>query len=152
MSKKFKFLTLFLVCCAASTATANLPATGFLAPVLHQGKAFFDDGSSLKKKAPRSLLKLNFKEKKQAKGSKNADAGERKFNILAIVGFIFSVTGIFFFGYALGFLGAILCGLALGQIKSDPEQTGRWLAIAGLVLGILVMVGWIMYLAILSST
>lgn len=60
-------------------------------------------------------------------------------NTLAIVGF---VTSIICCGTAIG----IVCSaIALGQINKNPNQGGKGLATAGLVLGILGTVGVVFY-------
>lgn len=58
-----------------------------------------------------------------------------------IIGFISSVVGIFIAGIPLGALGVILCAIGLGKIKENPGMRGKGLAIAGLVIGIIAIVG-----------
>jgi len=53
----------------------------------------------------------------------------QNFNVLAILGFIFSFTFVF------SFIGIVLCIIALFQIRKS-DQRGRGLAITGLVIGI----------------
>jgi peptidyl-prolyl cis-trans isomerase B (cyclophilin B) len=64
-------------------------------------------------------------------------APQNKTNTMAIVGFILSLV-------CCGFIGAILSGIALGQIKQSGEN-GKGLAIAGLVVGILSTIAGIIY-------
>ena len=64
---------------------------------------------------------------------------QSKTNTMAIVGFILSLVCCGF-----GFIGAILSGIALGQIKQSGEN-GKGLAIAGLVVGILSTIAGIIY-------
>ena len=44
-------------------------------------------------------------------------------------------------------LGIIFSAIGLNQIGKDPSQGGKGLATAGLILGILGVVGWILYWA-----
>jgi hypothetical protein len=55
------------------------------------------------------------------------------------------VTGIIGFVFPPGtILAMVLGGIALSQIKKTPDMSGRGIAIAGLVLGIVTVVGWAM--------
>ena len=67
----------------------------------------------------------------------NDNDGEKKFNGLAIAGFVLSLLWL----YGLGsILGLIFCAIALGKIKRNPEKyKGKGLAIAGLVISIVVL-------------
>jgi len=68
-----------------------------------------------------------------------APSPKQNTNTLAIIGF---VTSILCCGSAVG----IVCSaIALGQLKKNPNQGGKGLATAGLVLGILGTVGVIFY-------
>ena len=62
---------------------------------------------------------------------------QNKTNTMAIVGFILSLV-------CCGFIGAILSGIALGQIKQSGEN-GKGLAIAGLVYGIISTIAIFIY-------
>jgi thiol:disulfide interchange protein len=66
-------------------------------------------------------------------------------NGMAIAGFVLSMIG-------CGFpVGLILSSIALGQFKKDPNQKGKGLAIAGLVIGIISVVFGFFYIVILSA-
>ncbi|WP_437583746.1 DUF4190 domain-containing protein [Paramicrobacterium sp. CJ85] len=56
-----------------------------------------------------------------------APAPQDKYNVMAIVGFILS--------FFVSLVGAILCFVALSQIKKTGEK-GRGLAIAGVIIGL----------------
>lgn len=59
---------------------------------------------------------------------------EKKLNICALLSFIFSLVGLFVFGFPLG-IAAIILGI-IGIVKSNKEkQNFKWMAIVGLVLG-----------------
>jgi hypothetical protein len=62
---------------------------------------------------------------------------QNKTNTMAIVGFVLSLV-------CCGFVGAVLSGIALGQINRTGEN-GKGLAIAGMVIGILTTLGGIIY-------
>jgi len=66
------------------------------------------------------------------------------FSKLAIGGFILSVVGLFIFGF-LGFIGVLLSRRALHAIRLGTAR-GRGLAIAGLVIGIVAAIVYIIQL------
>lgn len=87
-----------------------------------------------------------------AKGSKMilANADEPRSNGLAIAGFVCSIVGFFVFGILLGVLAIIFSAVGLGKINKDPSKwKGKGLAIAGLIIGIVDIVGWIIIIALL---
>lgn len=55
----------------------------------------------------------------------------------AVAGFVCSLVGLIVFGIPLGILSVVFSGIALGRLKTNPNQAGKGMAIAGLVLGIL---------------
>jgi hypothetical protein len=59
----------------------------------------------------------------------------------AILGFIFSIVGLFVAGIPLGIAAIILCGLAIGKISRTPGMKGRGLAIAGIIIGVIAIIG-----------
>jgi hypothetical protein len=66
---------------------------------------------------------------------------------VAVTSFILSLVGLFIFGWACG-AGAIGTGLkALNGMKVSGNTSGRGLAIAGIVIGVLDIVGVMFYLA-----
>jgi hypothetical protein len=50
--------------------------------------------------------------------------------------------------FVVPLLAVIFGGVALGQMKKDPNLQGKGMAIAGLVLGLLSLLGWIIYISI----
>ena len=63
-------------------------------------------------------------------------------NGLAIASFICALAGIPLFGIITGFVAVVLAVIALGAIRAT-SQRGLGLAIAGLLLGMVDVVGWI---------
>ena len=69
-------------------------------------------------------------------------AGPRKTNGMAVTGFVLSLT------YFCSVLGIIFSAIGLAQTSKDPNQGGRGLAIAGLVISIVFTVAGIwLYIA-----
>jgi hypothetical protein len=66
-----------------------------------------------------------------------------KTNGMAIAGFVLS--------FFISPLGIIFSAIGLNQIGKDPRQGGKGLAIAGLILGILGTVFWVLWMAAISS-
>jgi hypothetical protein len=103
------------------------------------------------KTAEEESFKSEFK-----KGAKMilANADEPKTNGMALTGFICSLVGLFLFGFAffLGFLAIIFSAIGLGKIKEDPTKwKGKKMAIAGLIIGIVEIVAWLILLAYLLT-
>jgi len=68
----------------------------------------------------------------------------------AIIGFISSIIGIFFAGIILGTLAIVLCAIALGKIKENSGMKGRGLAIAGIVIGIIAVLGALIVISMMA--
>lgn len=70
-------------------------------------------------------------------------------SVLAIVSLVLGILGIFF----IGSIAAIICGhIARSQIrKSNGEQTGDGLALAGLILGYLSIAFWMLWLVFVGG-
>ncbi len=67
-------------------------------------------------------------------------AGPAKTNSMALAGFIFAILSITIgfcccYGVPLNLLAVVFSLIGLSQIKADPSQQGRGLAIAGIVIG-----------------
>lgn len=68
-------------------------------------------------------------------------APEKKTNVMSIISMISSIIGLFTFGI-LCLLGVILGHISLSQIKRTNEG-GKGMAITGLIVGYIGIVGWI---------
>jgi S1-C subfamily serine protease len=68
----------------------------------------------------------------------------------AIAAFVVAVAGILLFGIVTGLVAVILGSLALGTIY-QTRQRGKWLAAGGLLLGLVDMIGWIVFLSYVFS-
>jgi S1-C subfamily serine protease len=75
-------------------------------------------------------------------GSYSHLQAKRSVNGLAIASFICALAGIPIFGIITGFVAILLAVIALGAIRSN-SQRGLGLAISGLLLGLVDIVGWI---------
>jgi Domain of unknown function (DUF4190) len=65
---------------------------------------------------------------------------------LAIWSLVLSLLGLFCCGFVLG-IGGVVCGhLALSKIQKEPQLQGKDLATAGLIIGYLAIVFWVIYL------
>lgn len=71
----------------------------------------------------------------------NVNAGETKTNGQAIAAFVLSIVGLFIFGLICGILSISMSTAALKHIKMFPNEKGKGLAIAGIVIGIIDCVG-----------
>ena len=78
-----------------------------------------------------------------------------KYNPFAIASFVCSIVGIFLFGLIMGILSVIFAVVAKNRAKTFPNEKGRGLATAGLVIGIIeiIIMVWVMITAsaIISS-
>lgn len=63
----------------------------------------------------------------------------KKFSVLAIVSFVFALVGIGFAGLPCGLTATVTGIVGLVKYKADKHK-GRWMAITGLVIGILEVV------------
>lgn len=93
-----------------------------------------------------SLVKSGIvKEKKHNSITDAPTAGTT--NGLAISGFIIGLVSLFVAGIPLGIVAVIFSAIALGQIQKKGQR-GRGFAIAGLILGIVGIVGALIVLAV----
>ena len=65
---------------------------------------------------------------------------------LAIASLVCSLVGFFLFGIILGILGIVFGGCAKARMKSSGNRTGSGMATAGIVIGIIDIVGWIVFI------
>jgi len=66
-------------------------------------------------------------------------------NGMAVAGFVLSVL------CCTSPLGIIFSAIGLNQIDKDSSQGGKGLAQAGLIIGIVGVVGWILYFALVGT-
>jgi hypothetical protein len=75
---------------------------------------------------------------------------DQRTNGMALAGFICSLVGLFIFGVVLGVLGIIFSAIGLGKIAKDSSRwKGKGMAIAGLVVGVVDIILWIILLALI---
>lgn len=68
-------------------------------------------------------------------------------NGMATAGFVCSLIGLLLFGFVLGILGVIFSASGIKKINQQPDVfKGKGLATAGLVIGIIDIVGWSLYI------
>ncbi len=78
----------------------------------------------------------------------NSVAGKQS-NVVGIIGFVSSLVGLFLWPFVFGTAG-IICS-AIGISKAKTLQSGKGLSIAGLIVGIVDIVWWIIALIILVA-
>lgn len=80
----------------------------------------------------------------------NSTNSEKQLNICALLSFIFSLVGLWVFGVPLG-IAAVILGI-VGIVKSNKEkQNLKWMAIVGLVLGVIDIIAVLLSVAMLYS-
>lgn len=77
-----------------------------------------------------------------------AAPAEKKTNSMATAGLVLSLLGFFCCGPLVSTIALILSIVALNQISKNPYETGRGLAIAGIVISVL---GYISFLVLLAT-
>ncbi|WP_282779875.1 DUF4190 domain-containing protein [Phaeodactylibacter xiamenensis] len=101
---------------------------------------------TLKEKIALKFVKRKLKKNKDL--SPRGALEQAEIDGLAIAGFVTGLVGIFILGIILGTLGIVFSAIALSRIKKEPEvRTGKGLAIAGLVLGIISVLGALIIIA-----
>lgn len=158
MSNRLKLIGIFAICFVLKSFTGHAAVMPAIDTGDSPASVFDLNPESLVHKSNSELQaeigrKLTFKEKialkfvkrklKKNKDLSPKDALEQaQIDGLAIAGFVTGLVGIFIFGIILGILGIVFSAIALSRIRKEPEvRTGRGLAIAGLVLGIISVVG-----------
>ena len=66
----------------------------------------------------------------------------------AVGSFVFSLVGILCAGFITGVIAVILGASALSDISKDPQLQGRGLATAGVIIGILDIIGWVIFMMV----
>ena len=86
----------------------------------------------------------------EEKEEQNKDIGntssveKKKLNIFGLVSFIFSIVGILIGGILIGMAGIILGTIGTYTFKKDKQKC-RWMGIAGICLGVVAIIGGILY-------
>ncbi|MBM4020243.1 MAG: DUF4190 domain-containing protein [Planctomycetes bacterium] len=70
---------------------------------------------------------------------------------MAIASLVLGLVGIFACGF-LGILAIIFGAVGMRDTRRDPNVKGRGLAVAGLILGIIDIVLWLVWLLILAAS
>ncbi len=81
--------------------------------------------------------------------TKAAATGERTSG-MAIAALIMGILGFLTFG-PLAILAIIFGAIGIGQANKDPSLKGKGMAVAGLVLGIIAIAGWVITLIFWGS-
>ncbi len=80
----------------------------------------------------------------------NTTSEDKKINVCGLLSFIFSLVGLFIFGFPLG-VASIILGI-IGIIKFDKEkQKFKWMGIVGLCVGVFDIIGVLLSIAMLVS-
>ena len=89
---------------------------------------------------------------KKFRSPRAAAASTKKIEICGLLGFIFSILGwIPIVGVLFAVSGVILSAVSLHKFYNDPYFKGKWLAIAGLIIGILALIFNIIFLSVILS-
>jgi uncharacterized membrane protein YvbJ len=97
-------------------------------------------GAALKAKA----------EKAPARRTAPAAAEESRTSGMAIAALIMGIVAFIFFG-PLAILAIIFGAIGINQTNKDPNLKGKGMAVAGMVLGIIGIAGWVIALIVWSS-
>lgn len=97
------------------------------------------------KQAAKSIDKVSRKELKRQWRQRMSQPGSTVSG-LAVASLVCGILAFFIFGVVLGILAIIFGGVALSKIRKNPEMSGRGMAVAGLVLGIVSTVVTLIYL------
>lgn len=73
----------------------------------------------------------------------------KKFNKVSIVSFIVSIIGIFIAGIPCGIIAIITGIVGLVIFKSETER-GKWMAITGLIIGVIELIFMVMYVTLVA--
>lgn len=135
-----------------SELTENLTAsTDDNLNIIKQIETKVESENSLKKPIENEI---NFKEiitsLKKLPKKNTSQYKDQQTNGMAVAGFTMSLVGLFIFGFILGVLAVIFSSIGLSRTINDPEAWGgKGLATAGLIIGIIDIIGWLILIAIL---
>ena len=74
----------------------------------------------------------------------------QKYNVCAIISFICSLIGLFKYGIFFGIASLVLGIIGVKKCKKDNEK-GKWMAVVGIVLGIIEIIYFIFVVALAFS-
>ena len=74
----------------------------------------------------------------------------QKYNVCAIISFICSLIGLFKYGIFFGIASLVLGIIGVKKCKKDNEK-GKWMAVVGIVLGIIEIIYFIFVVALAVS-
>lgn len=86
---------------------------------------------------------------KKDKNVESIDNGNKQYNKMGIISFIVSIVGMFVAGLPCGFAAVVTGIMGLAKFNNEEEK-GKWMAIAGLVIGILDAILTTIYIALRS--
>jgi hypothetical protein len=70
---------------------------------------------------------------------------------MAVASFVLSLVGIFCFGFVTGLLALVFGAVAMRAISREPGLRGHGLAVAGFIIGIIDVIGWLVWLVIYAE-
>lgn len=74
----------------------------------------------------------------------------QKYNVCAIISFVCSLIGLFKYGIFFGIASLVLGIIGVKKCKKDNEK-GKWMAVVGIVLGIIEIIYFIFVVALAFS-
>ena len=99
-------------------------------------------GSKVSEKQFRKEIKAKVRSiKKENRELTKKDSSDKSATGLSIASFVLGVVGLIIFGIPAGILAVVFGGIAMSRYKKHPEEKLKGLAIAGLILGIIDIVG-----------
>ena len=115
---------------------------------INQNNNVQNDNQNQKKE---NYITFNAYKKELNKGVKKIKEHQKlngsSMNGLALAGFICSIVGLVLFGFILGAVAVVLSAIGLHKIKQDPiNWDGKGLAIAGIIIGFLDIIGWLIFI------
>lgn len=84
----------------------------------------------------------------QAMGYQGYRTPGQSYKGMATTAMVLGICGVFCFGFITGVLAIIFAGVSLSGMGRTGNTDGKGMAIAGLVLGIIDVIGWVAYLAL----
>lgn len=79
-----------------------------------------------------------------------SDSIQKKFNKVSVASLVFCIIGIFVAGLPCGLIAMVTGIIGTATIKSEKEK-GRWMAITGLVVGVIEIIAMALYIVAQAS-